>query len=218
MKKKEVEKTINTIFKERCSKLIIPNYIIKIKKQHIVINNKDNIPEGDILYTYLSDKHCQLGAITTLHLYGSIAQGTIGQILNNIYPNPRYPFITGFYNFPQTTKYMGGPEFSFYQTDDIEERINFLIDPIKNDIIPRFNNFLNCKENLIDDILSHPSYYRCPYAISLILLYYHNKNNIDNITELREKAQIAKLQDIKYASDIEDKIHSYFMNLSKGNK
>lgn len=38
-------------------------------------------------------------------------------------------------------KYLVGLEFSFYQTDNVEERINFLIEPIKNDIIPRFYNF-----------------------------------------------------------------------------
>ena len=213
MEKKEAEKIINALFKERCSKLVIPNYRLKIKKQHIVIYNKDNVQVGDILYTYLSDKHCQLGAITTLHLYGSIAQGTIGQILNNISPNPRYPLITGYYNFPQTAKYMGGAEFSFYQTDNVEERINFLIEPIKNDIIPRFDNFLNCKEGLIEDVFSKSDYYKYPYAIALITLYLNNKNAENNIKVLREEAIKAKLKDMKMASMIEEKVFQYFSNL-----
>lgn len=213
MEKKELEKIVDTLFKEHCANIIIPNYKIRVSKRWIKIIGNNKTVEGDIYYGYLSPRFCQLGAITTLHLRGSIANGLIGQILTNIDSHPRYPLRTGYYEFPRTTKYIGGPDFSFYQTDNIEERINFLIEPIKNDIIPRFDNFLNCKEGLIEDVLSKPDYYKCPYAIALIMLYLNNKNTEDNIKVLREEATKAKLKDMKMASMIEEKVFQYFSDL-----
>lgn len=213
MEKKELEKKIDTLFKEQCANIVIPNYKVKVLKRWIKIIGNNQAVEGDVFYQFLSPKFCQLGAITTLHLYGSIANGLIGQILSNIDPHPRYPLITGNYKFSRTAKYMGGPDFSFYQTDNVEERIRFLIEPIKNDIIPRFDNFLNCKEGLIEDVFSKPEYYKCPYAIALITLYLNNKNTEDNIKVLREEAIKAKLKDMKMASMIEEKVFQYFSNI-----
>lgn len=217
MEKREIEKKIDVLFKDKCKELTIPNYKLKLKKRHIEILNSDNSIEGDIYYEFFSQRFCELGAITTLNLYGCIDNGVIGQVLNNITPHPMALLDTGLYEFPRSTKYMGGSKFSFYQTDNIEERMDFFIEPIKNDIIPRFNNFLNCNECLICDIFSKPRYYQYPYETALVSLYLNNKNNMNDIIELREKAQKAKLHDIRNASEIEKKIHSYFMNVSKEN-
>lgn len=213
MEKKVAEKRIDVLFKEKCKGLTIPNYKLKLKKRHIEILNSDNSVEGDIYYEFFSPRFCELGAITTLDLYGCIDSGVIGKVLNDIASHPMALLDTGLYEFPRSTKYMGGSKFSFYQTDSIEERMDFFIEPIKNDIIPRFDNFLNCKEGLIHDIFSKPKYYQYPYATALVSLYINNKNNINDIIELREKAKKAKLQDIRNATEIEEKVFQYFSKL-----
>lgn len=213
MEKKELEKKVDMLFKEQCANIVIPNYKLKLKKRHIEILNSNNSIEGYIYYEFFSQRFCELGAITTLNLYGCIDNGVIGQVLNDIAPHPMALLDTGLYEFPRSTKYMGGSKFSFYQTDNIEERMDFFIEPIKNDIIPRFDNFLNCKKCLICDIFSKPRYYQYPYATALVSLYLNNKNNMNDIIELREKAQKAKLQDIRNASDIEEKVFQYFSNI-----
>lgn len=84
MEKKELEKKVDTLFKEQCANIVIPNYKLKLKKRHIEILNSDNSIEGDIYYEFFSQRFCELGAITTLDLYGCIDNGVIGQILNDI--------------------------------------------------------------------------------------------------------------------------------------
>lgn len=78
MEKKELEKKVDMLFKEQCANIVIPNYKLKLKKRHIEILNSNNSIEGDIYYEFFSQRFCELGAITTLNLYGCIDNGVIG--------------------------------------------------------------------------------------------------------------------------------------------
>lgn len=216
MDKKELEKYIDVEFKSSCKNLAIPNYQLKVKKRLLEIWDESNILVGELHYSYSSSRFCELGATTTLHLSISIKFSIIGEILKNIGINYNIPPYIGYsmvmarYKFPRNQQYLGGSDFSFYTAANIEERIKDFISPIKNDIIPRIDNYLNHRELLLDDIINKQDYYKYPYASILISLYLNKMNTVKNIEELRERAKQAKLYDIRFADEINEKVFRYF--------
>ena len=223
-KKKETEKIIDAKFKEYFKNTTIPNYSIKLTKRWLKIKNKENVTAAEIMYDFAGNRFTGLGAITTLHLNPFVENCKISEVFNALgmvdkIP-PHYIFMPmdmGRYKFPKSDKYSGGADFHFYSTDDLEKRIEDFILPIKNDILPRIDNFLNHKMKLINDIVDCQNYYKYPFATMLITLYLNNKADENSINEIYELANKHKLYDLKY-KEFAEKITMYFSAPIQPNK
>ena len=102
----------------------------------------------------------------------------------------------------------------FYPNDDIEKKVEEMMNKIQNLYFSKINNYINILPDLSKDVLEYSTNYAYPLA-SIVISKFLN-NNIEDLEETIEIAKSKKIYDAKrfYIDEIKEKVVSYFDNVS----
>lgn len=212
MDKKEFEKELNKILKQEFKSLGIENYKTKAILKKVEFFNEEDI--ADISYSFLPPKFIGLGTTTALSLSSSIKHSEIGRILKDIHLGFNIPPYIGYsmtiinYTFPKTDYYPEEDIFRIYPQK--QERWKDLLFYIKEDILPRIDNYLNVKLDCINDIFSNQDYYKYPLTTIMIILCMNKKESeIDKYIELAKSKKLYDAED-KIILETREKVFNHF--------
>lgn len=155
------------------------------------LHNNDEI--GYLGYTFVSNKFCEYGSQLGLYISCRFGKEMKGKIrlteaidkLNLTYktganlPNCYFGFTSLYF---LSDKFYSKGIVSFFEEDNINQKVKEIIDKIKLLYLPVIDNFINNTDSLIDDIIKYPKNYGYPMASILITCYLNNQTSlIENI-------------------------------------
>lgn len=211
----ELKKRVKELIKEKARDLDFPEFEKKISLNGCKIY-EDKKEIGLLDLAYVTSKSSEYGSLFGVYAQCIVNGGKVASVLERLALSyPKFGQMPGYFtttSLSEKVKRFGeqGGIISFYEKDDIEEKCSKIIQKLNSIYVPKINNFILGKIEVVDDIITSPMDYAYPMASIVVACYLNDKKEM--LDEVIKTAKSKKLYDAgsKRVEEVLERVEGYF--------